>query len=340
MNRAIISFIKKNYRKIGCKQTAESLGISIGMVTRAAQKLGISLSMAESCLIRDKERRVEQYEKYSKLLDFNNDISVYLLGFIWADGYVSIKRRIVAIQVAEKDKEISDYFSLIGDWKIRYFSHKLNGKIYPACKVSACSVELATKLAEFGFETKSYSDLNLILQKIPKDKQYLFFRGYFDGDGCLSFKKIGSYKFTIAMNKKAVHTSIVNFFKKQGLNPVVLTQESKLGHSSKTINFFRKEEVKNLLKWVYSDNLNICLKRKYDKYVEMIAHIDNINYTKINPKSISFMLNGKQYFSIREASKDTKINRYIISDKIKEILNINENLSLLKDKSREVKITI
>lgn len=321
------SFIKDNYRIIGSIATAKALGLSTGYVTILAKKLGIAFTMSEACLFRDEKRRQEQYAKYAKLLDFNNPISIYLLGYLWADGYISSKTGIVTMQLARKDEEIGKYFTEIGPWKIKLFNHKLNGKVYPACKFSACSIVLAAKLNELNYGNKSYSDLDLVLDKIPIDKQNLFFRGYFDGDGCLSFQKIGAYKYTITMNQSAAHKTIVKFFKKMSLKPVVLKQESKRGHLSKTINFFRKLEVRKLLDWIYTGNTEICLERKYQKYLEMTNHIDNINYTLTNPKSLKVIVNGKPYNSLREASRMTGIDRFKLKASAKIIdgvLSVNE----------------
>lgn len=126
------------------------------------------------------------------------EIQAYLLGFIFADGCINLKRHTLSIHINDKDYEIFNLFKIISpnayiDKSGPYVSiKKIRGrkiKNLSSIRLAIASKILINDLMEYGVcERKTYSELH-----IPNIKDELiphFIRGYFDGDGSFSY---GSY---------------------------------------------------------------------------------------------------------------------------------------------------
>lgn len=107
--------------------------------------------------------------------------SMYLIGFIYADGYVA--KNTIEICLGEKDLDhlykINSLFESNAKISKRH-NQGLSDTI--AYRLTICSKRLCNKLRDLGFvkqKTKNYNKL-----KIPKNHLFKHFvRGYFDGDG-------------------------------------------------------------------------------------------------------------------------------------------------------------
>ena len=101
-----IKFIKENYPLLGCKECAKLLNLSNGAVHWQAQNMKLLVSketksnLAKEGHKKRKKKTSEQYKVNSALFvkDFIPE-SVYILGMLWADGYVHKKNNSLNIEI-------------------------------------------------------------------------------------------------------------------------------------------------------------------------------------------------------------------------------------------------
>lgn len=168
-----------------------------------------------------KENNIEIPNKNNKLYNYNDTIfeiidteeKAYWLGFLYADGNVT-KRLIkkenrkdkfsyqLELSLAEVDK---DHLIKFGRFMFQDFNEeknlkkkiiKLKEKEYIAYKITINSKKIVEDLIKLGCVPKK----SLILtypteEQIPFKLQHHFIRGYFDGDGCVSFNNFKKIMF-------------------------------------------------------------------------------------------------------------------------------------------------
>ena len=224
--------------------------------------------------------KIEDYPKHSKYevdKDFFKDIDTeekaYVLGFICADGHVVANPS--TIRIALKD----DDYKLLEDIKKAMRStnpirrkierqnpyKKSDNKILYQCIISFNGKELVAPLIEMGLAgKKTYTLDSSIMQYIPESLVRHFLRGYFDGDGCISWDK--RYKsghktvVSVAGNLDFLEGSFNKYF------PTKCTIR-KYSKSRQCYNYTiqDKKQVLEFLCFLYND-AHIYLQRKYDLY--------------------------------------------------------------------------
>jgi hypothetical protein len=163
--------------------------------------------------IRNKRRRLginKKYKtKYSINLSFfkiwSNDMA-YILGYIYADGYVRIQKNKGELSIKSKDFEILEQMNIIMKSEYPITEEDTNtGIIY---RLSIYQSEFIRDLLNLGLTTKK--SLTMEFPYIPEPYIFHFIRGYFDGDGHvriignsleISFTS-GSEKFLKGLKKK------------------------------------------------------------------------------------------------------------------------------------------
>ena len=112
----------------------------------------------------------------------------YWLGFIWADGYVSIKKNKhifrIALKIEDKEHLLKLKSFLQTDSPVVETKHKINNKKYPTVTLSIYRLELIESLFNLGLIVDR-SQKNNDFPNIPKQFVWHFMRGFFDGDGCI-----------------------------------------------------------------------------------------------------------------------------------------------------------
>lgn len=107
----------------------------------------------------------------------------WILGFLYADGCVSGNR--LSVQLAEKDLEIIQKIKNILGFQGKLYKSTSNGK--PQVSLMLTSTKMTNDLRSIGCSERKTHTL-----KFPSLDEYLiphFVRGYFDGDGCITYNK-------------------------------------------------------------------------------------------------------------------------------------------------------
>lgn len=227
-----------------------------------------------STLNREEYKRPIKYEvnkDFFKVID--TEEKAYILGFICADEYIDTKNSRLKLLLKDDDymllESIKDAMSSNHPIKRKLERRnpykKSENKILYQYSLSLNGKELIRPLIEMGIaEKKTYSLDSSIMQYVPERLVRHFLRGYFDGDGCISWDK--RYK---SGNKSTIHVA-GNYNFLQGSFNKYFPTNCNLRLYKKSAQCYDytiqdKKEVLRFLAFLYND-AKIYLERKYNLY--------------------------------------------------------------------------
>lgn len=121
--------------------------------------------------------------------------AAYLLGLIWADGWVSKSHGVVSVSLKEKDMEdVAKTLDAMGKWT--YCGIQKREVKKRGITASTSNRILGEHLVNHGYRDKTWRSPDSILSIIPDSLRHYFFRGVFDGDGCLTINGLTSWSIT------------------------------------------------------------------------------------------------------------------------------------------------
>lgn len=232
-------------------------------------------------------------------IDLDNKYFCYILGIIWADGYLyskhKTKNRIEITMIYDDLKNIEYIFDKVGIWK-KYTRIRKNKNHKIQLNFRIINKELYLFLKENDYEIKSKTSPDKIISLIPKYNLKYFIHGLFDGDGCFYHRnKTKQCIFTsnYDQNWKFLSNILENISCKYSIGK----QTSKRGSRS-----FLRMSSKDILKfgnYIYDDFFG--LERKYKKYLDI-----KISYNKekiiIGHNKREISIDKNLYPSITEAA--------------------------------------
>lgn len=208
------------------------------------------------------------------------EVQAYLLGFYAADGNINEKRKTFRIHLQQSDSELVYLYKNLISPDARLFTMKerlvkaRNGQMVTAHEsigVDINSSKICNDLVNLGFGyNKTYVDL-----KLPKiDDKFIrhFIRGYFDGDGTISYyyckpdpkwhknERIRGYA-SICGKTKTMIEEINNFLKRNGIkSSTCFTKRDQMW-----VLTIPKSQLKKLYDLFYKDSY-FYLSRKFNKF--------------------------------------------------------------------------
>ena len=260
--------------------TEEELGFiekSIGKLTY--NQMGITINRTVSS-IQSKVRYMpfqQKVKKYSVDSSFFNSWSAqmaYVLGFISADGNLYKTERAHILQIACDDKDVVEKIqvALKHNGPI-YFKKRENGKT--SYSLHICDILLFSDLQTLGVtERKS---LTITPPNVPKPYVHHYIRGYFDGDGSVSYRK-GLYKSRLVVDIYTASFNMASFLyekiKEQMGGLYKGRLYSTLAHQKTRYYAIRlgHKASEQLFKYMYKNANNLYLERKYNKFVEELHY--------------------------------------------------------------------
>lgn len=267
-------FLTENYLK-GSKYCSKILNRSIKSIHSKCFRMGLKFTKKQ---LHDFKTR-PRYKK-NEYYAVNPDIFInpctpkacYILGLLWADGCINIIKNnqfTVSLTTTYPD---SNHFEKVfldtGKWRV--YKTKRN----PNWKLSVNIVTNNRPLVEFlnrmSYKSKSES-ADLILSKIPKHLHHYWFRGFFDGDGCITVNKAGSWRICLSGPYEQDWSYIKKLFYMLNIKFIVKQKISNKGHRSSVVNICKKSDIIAFTEYIYQNaNIdNLALPRKYQKYKKM-----------------------------------------------------------------------
>lgn len=277
LNDAQINFIRCNFKILGPKQCAEKLGITKGHVGKIARQF--NLWMEEKY---DHNILKENMEK------LDTPEIAYVLGLIWADGHVD-KYSVIALNAEEDMKIILPVFRKIGDWGISLVK-KYKDSWKNVSRLKCSNKEIADIFRKFDFDQKSWAAPSKILTALKKEVHHYFWRGYFDGDGCLFVGKNNQKGMSIHSTYEQDWGVMEKLFMDLGINYSIkrMTVESS-GYKKSSINSTDFVSIIKFCNYIYQNYEidKIGFPRKWEKFQILLKRFENCRYTKFQLETIA-----------------------------------------------------
>lgn len=306
-----IKLVKNYYNGISFNKSCKELNISLPLWTLKSKKLNLKFRKCNTfdysvwtkqqikLLLNDFNSGIPIYKLVDKYgfnknvlakiindnggnttpISFNNKVfskieteeQAYWLGFLYADGYVSLNNNDVELSLKLLDAEHLNKFKKFLNSSSRI---RLDFKV-PRCRFCVSNVEFKEDLIKLGCFPQKSLFLTFPSTDILQEKLYpAFIRGYFDGDGCLShtYSDTKKKRFTVCtsfIGTKEFCKSLENILNKKEIY-FSWYHNKKHADNIWSIKCNKKCSVK-LLNYLY-ENANIYLERKYSKYLFFKKH--------------------------------------------------------------------
>lgn len=200
-----------------------------------------------------------------------NPYSSYLLGFLWADGYLRKDGFVIQTEIIKKDADnIFNIFLKTGGWNNDTRNRK-NKQIQSRIWTSN-SILHKDMLNFYEFKNKN-NNFNLI-NKIPKNLQCYCLRGYFDGDGNIYQNKkqyLNQLSFTAPCDFDwSALTKILDSISVEKYATMNIKRDK---NSSSKLRITNKKDISKLGKYMYKGEF-FGLTRKFNVIQNIISSIN------------------------------------------------------------------
>lgn len=240
----------------------------------------------------------------------------YLLGFLYADGFITNKRTNQAgediyyslgLTLQESDKEflqkVLDFFNkkLQKTYVLKYHPDR------KACSMLIFDVELVRRLKDLGIApNKTYEDSSFIFENVPEILKPYFIWGLWDGDGSFAISRDNRARNLVSLinNNKSLLLAVVKY-----LSSNLINFSTKLKEKTPGDPYYRIRMVDNAAKifgdWLYTrPEPAFFLKRKKEKYLLFRPVGTHANYGWKNPKTKGILCvdSGKMYITAKDCA--------------------------------------
>lgn len=242
-------------------------GITRGTVSKYLKSLGIEIT-------RDRNRKPRKREIVADFFsEINTEEKAYILGLFYADGCNMPYKGTARIGLKESDEEL-----LI---KIRNLicptqpiikrdrkDDRFNGT--PFCTLNLFSKKICEDLSRWGCvpaKTMKLTFPDFLDESLVRH----FVRGYFDGDGCISYgiNKRGYLQCGVTIVGTKDFCSELGQLITNRLNIKVYMYKrwKERNNNTRQLQFGTVKYIQSFINWIYDDS-TIYLERKYQKYLE------------------------------------------------------------------------
>ncbi|MFN7656522.1 MAG: LAGLIDADG family homing endonuclease [bacterium] len=260
-----INYLKENYENKGSEYCSKQLNRSLNSVRNKVRKLKLSINKELKSEIQSKNG--SKYEKM--VLSFENPQDLYIMGFLWADGYLHDTFNRLELYTTTEDFKTIEWLFDDNKWSI---SHRERVNKKPSTTLGLYQKNVCENFREYGYTGKSLYSPNF-LHKIPENIIHYFFRGFFDGDGCFYVSKDNKQKQCyLAGSYEQDWSWVEDRLKKLNIDYTIKRKTQKGGKEKYSIVYIKKSYIKNFGFFIYEnyDIDNIGLPRKYNKFLQII----------------------------------------------------------------------
>ncbi len=268
-------FLKENYSENGASFCKNTLAVDNFKITLKANRLGLTLTDNASKNIK-KETMLELTSKRSydsfnvnpkQFLKINSPEIAYILGFIWADGYVRKNKNANTIKIDINTKDFNDLkyiFDTTGNWRYYHYTRKEG---YKSTTITTNNRPIVDFLINNDYNNKSLLSPNKIIECVPKKLQHYFFRGWSDGDGCFYFSEKNK-SFTMVGTYEQSWDSLCNILNLLKIKNKVTKKINSKNQKCSVVVLSDKESIIKWGNYIYKNfkKEKIGLERKYKKF--------------------------------------------------------------------------
>ena len=263
-------FIQKNYSSMGAVKCSKKLGLSDRHIRKIAGRLGIKVDKkirGAIARVNAINRPPKQNSQYSvnpeQFYDIKTAAIAYILGFIWADGYVYSKnyQHKISIYCLKEDfDEILPIINQTGNWPI-FYRKRQNRRMTGEASIS--NKPLVKFLIHNDYTSKSHKSASKILNKIPEHLKRYWFLGLIDGDGCFYYNKLHRLQqFSVCSSYDQDWGFLTNLLKSLGVRSKVTRRiQGKNKHS--VVRVCGYKNIQKIFNYLYPNNYEIGFTRKY-----------------------------------------------------------------------------
>lgn len=247
----------------------------------------------------------------------------YILGFVCADGHICKKTYRLSIALKDSDYKILERIKeciksehpVVRHIKKKNPYTKSNNLVLEQCTLSINGKKLIEPLCKMGIAgKKTYTLDSSIINIVPENLIRHFLRGYFDGDGSVTWGKEYSsgkkYLIQIAGNKEFLENTYQKYFPS-----ACRIYKYKTAKQCYTWKISDKKQVLKFLNYIYED-ANIYLERKHKIYLyamwsfktELIAG-NSFFFDLIKGQSAANLL-VKSWEQVQRLTDETILNPY------------------------------
>jgi hypothetical protein len=201
--------------------------------------------------------------------------SVYILGLLWADGYLEKKSNLIRLECVMEDiLEFYPVFMTTGEFSLSK-RQRLNRKEQGI--INGSSLELSNFLKENDYSEKTFLSPTKILKLIPIDLLKFFYLGWSDGDGCFyNNKNYNCIQFIISGSYNQNWESLITLCDELKITYKIDRFITKKSHRYSRFLINRNEDILKFGNFIYTET-NIGLKRKKDKFNSIKTYINEKN---------------------------------------------------------------
>lgn len=229
------------------------------------------------------------------ITNLNIKENVYLLGLLWADGYISRKYNGISICLLENDfRDISNLLTKNINNKPFIKSPKNSKNTHAGIHFS--SERIHDFLVKYDYLIKSGASPINLLKIIPENLRHYWFRGFFDGDGSIYFSTRRQLGFWSTINQN--WDFMIDLLKYLNIEKYSIIQYKRKNstHLSSCFEIRIINDIRKIMEYIYKDYDNIGLSRKYQKYLLFLQNIKNAKIAKTSTnKYICFNNRNKKW---------------------------------------------
>lgn len=198
--------------------------------------------------------------------NIDSPTKAYWLGFLYADGYVTTNNRWgLELQLSDSNhlKHLLEELKYNGEMKTRI----KNGN--SSCYVLINNANMHDSLVKNGVIMNKTNALSFPDETIlPIEYTNCFIRGFYDGDGCVSYSDI-SKEISFVCKSNDFIMKLLSIFKN---NDISFSYSINARDNLPTLRLYKKEEIQKFYTYIYSNsNENNRLERKYIKIKHLLS---------------------------------------------------------------------
>lgn len=244
-----------------------------------------SLIKESGVKIRSNKYTARKYHCNSNTFNkIDTEEKAYWLGFIYADGYISLNggegSKMLGIAISDKDKEHLVKFKRFMNSTSPIYTYDTSKTSFGDFKFSRIVIrdnELCNDLINLGVTMSKTNILKFPHDIIPKGNMKDFIRGYFDGDGSLSFylsksKNFNEYKVKWCGTEEML-TSIHSYLPTNRVKmPALYVRNKDSLAGNFQVDYGGNIQVGRILDYMYEGS-TVYLDRKFERYQKYIEEI-------------------------------------------------------------------